>query len=207
MKMVFVKEEREENTTEPETWRIKHEEPETWRIKHEDPETWRIKQEEPEPQRIKHEEPETWRIKHEEPETRRIKHEEPETWRIKHEEPETWRIKQEEPEPQRIKQEEPEPQRIKHEEQGGCCLFCLIRDFCVIIQVQSDFLSQNILMLGCILNQNEIVIAIRQKLTNLANNQLIVSRIVYCCSTMFFLFCPEMKHVFGRKMLVLLLSY
>ncbi len=46
MKMLFVKEEREENTTEPETWRIKHEEPETWRIKHEEPETWRIKHEE-----------------------------------------------------------------------------------------------------------------------------------------------------------------
>ncbi len=69
MKMVFVKEESEENTSEPETWRIKHEEPETCRIKHEEPETWRIKHEEPETWRIKHEEPETWRIKHEEPET------------------------------------------------------------------------------------------------------------------------------------------
>ncbi|XP_058625375.1 oocyte zinc finger protein XlCOF8.4-like [Onychostoma macrolepis] len=46
--MVFVKEESEEDISEPETWRIKHEEPETWRIKHEEPETWRIKQEEPE---------------------------------------------------------------------------------------------------------------------------------------------------------------
>ncbi len=36
MKMVFVKEEIEEDTSEPETWRIKHEEPETWRIKHEE---------------------------------------------------------------------------------------------------------------------------------------------------------------------------
>ncbi len=52
VKMLFVKEEREENMSEPETWRIKHEEPE--------PEPCRIKQEEPEP------EPETWRIKHEE---------------------------------------------------------------------------------------------------------------------------------------------
>ncbi len=43
MKMVFVK---EENTSEPETWRIKHEEPETWRIKHEEPETWRIQHKE-----------------------------------------------------------------------------------------------------------------------------------------------------------------
>ncbi|XP_059358986.1 uncharacterized protein LOC132097348 isoform X8 [Carassius carassius] len=50
--MVFVK---EENTTQPETCRIKHEEPEPRRIKHEEPETCRIKQE-----------PETWRIKHEE---------------------------------------------------------------------------------------------------------------------------------------------
>ncbi len=91
--MVFVKEESEENTSEPETWRIKHEEPETWRIKHE--------------------EPETWRIKHEEPETQIIKHEEPETWRIKREEPETWRIKQ----------EEPEPCRIKQKEQGGLCFY------------------------------------------------------------------------------------
>ncbi len=56
VKMVFVKEESEEKTSEPETWRIKQEEPETCRIKHEEPETWRIK----------HEEPETWRIKHEE---------------------------------------------------------------------------------------------------------------------------------------------
>ncbi|KAL1279126.1 hypothetical protein QQF64_025799, partial [Cirrhinus molitorella] len=46
LKMVFVKEESEENTSEPESYRIKHEEPETWRIKHEKPETWRIKQEE-----------------------------------------------------------------------------------------------------------------------------------------------------------------
>ncbi|KTF75165.1 hypothetical protein cypCar_00031672 [Cyprinus carpio] len=34
--MMFVKEESEENTSEVETWRIKHEEPETWRIKHEE---------------------------------------------------------------------------------------------------------------------------------------------------------------------------
>ncbi len=46
VKMVFVKEESEENMSEPETWRIKHEEPETWRINHEEPETWRIKHEE-----------------------------------------------------------------------------------------------------------------------------------------------------------------
>ncbi len=46
VKMMFVKEEREENMSEPETWRIKHEEPETWRINHEEPETWRIKHEE-----------------------------------------------------------------------------------------------------------------------------------------------------------------
>ncbi len=47
VKMLFVK---EENTSEPETCRIKHEEPE------------------PEPRIIKHEEPEPepWRIKHEE---------------------------------------------------------------------------------------------------------------------------------------------
>ncbi len=38
MKMVFVKEESEENMSEPETWRIKHEEPETWRIKQEEEE-------------------------------------------------------------------------------------------------------------------------------------------------------------------------
>jgi len=60
VKMVFVKEESEENTSEPETWRIKHEEPETWRIKHEEPETWRIKQEEPEPCRIKQKEQGGW---------------------------------------------------------------------------------------------------------------------------------------------------
>ncbi len=100
MKMVFVK---KENTSEPETWRIKHEEPEPCRIKKEEPETWRIKHEEPETWRIKHEEPVTWRIRHEDPETWRIKHEEPETWRLKHEEPETW--------------------RIKNEEQGGRCFF------------------------------------------------------------------------------------
>ncbi len=41
MKMMFVKEESEENMS-PETWRIKQEEPETWRIKHEEPETWDI---------------------------------------------------------------------------------------------------------------------------------------------------------------------
>ncbi len=43
VKMVFVK---EENTSEPETWRIKPEEPEPWRIKQEEPEPWRIKHEE-----------------------------------------------------------------------------------------------------------------------------------------------------------------
>ncbi len=52
VKMVFVKEESEENMIKPEPWRIKHEEPE--------PEPRIIKQEEPEP------EPETWRIKQEE---------------------------------------------------------------------------------------------------------------------------------------------
>ncbi len=46
MKMMFVKEESEEDTTEPETWRIKHEEPETCRIKQDKPETCRIKPEE-----------------------------------------------------------------------------------------------------------------------------------------------------------------
>ncbi len=46
VKMVFVKEESEENTSEPETCRIEHEEPETCRKKHEEPETCRIKQEE-----------------------------------------------------------------------------------------------------------------------------------------------------------------
>ncbi len=55
VKMVFVKEEREEDISEPETWRIKHEELETCRIKHE----------EPEPRIIKHEETETCRIKQE----------------------------------------------------------------------------------------------------------------------------------------------
>ncbi len=64
--MVFVKEESEENTSEPETWRIKHEEQEPCRIKHEEPETWRIQHKEQEPCRIKQEEPETWRIKQEE---------------------------------------------------------------------------------------------------------------------------------------------
>ncbi len=53
MKM-FVK---EENTSEPEPCRIKHEEPE--------PEPCRIKQEEPEPRIVKHEEPEPRIIKHE----------------------------------------------------------------------------------------------------------------------------------------------
>ncbi len=57
VKMVFVK---EENTSEPETWRIKQEEPETWRIKHEETKTCRIKQEEPETWRIKHEEQGGW---------------------------------------------------------------------------------------------------------------------------------------------------
>ncbi len=56
VKMVFVKEESEENIIEPEPFKIKQEEPEPCRIKHE----------EPEPCRIKHEEPETCRIKHEE---------------------------------------------------------------------------------------------------------------------------------------------
>ncbi|KAL0199120.1 hypothetical protein M9458_007660, partial [Cirrhinus mrigala] len=36
VKMVFVKEESEEDMNEPEPWRIKQEEPETWRIKHEE---------------------------------------------------------------------------------------------------------------------------------------------------------------------------
>ncbi len=62
VKMVFVKEEREEDMSEPETWRIKHEEPETWRIKHEEPETCRIKHEEPETCRIKHEEQGGWSL-------------------------------------------------------------------------------------------------------------------------------------------------
>ncbi len=65
VKMVFVKEESEENMIEQETWRIKQEEPEPMKIKQEEPETWRIKQEEPE----------TWRIKQEEPEPRKIKQE------------------------------------------------------------------------------------------------------------------------------------
>ncbi len=43
VKMVFVKEESEENMSEPEPLKIKHEEPEPCRIKHEEPETWRIK--------------------------------------------------------------------------------------------------------------------------------------------------------------------
>ncbi len=67
VKMVFVK---VENTSEPETWRIKLEEPEPFRIK----------QEEPEPCRIKHNEPEPWIIKHEEPEPCSIKHEEQGGW-------------------------------------------------------------------------------------------------------------------------------
>ncbi len=46
VKMLIVKEEREEDMIEPETWRIKQEEPEPCRIKHEESETWRIKQEE-----------------------------------------------------------------------------------------------------------------------------------------------------------------
>ncbi len=69
VKMVFVK---EENTSEPETWRIKHEEPE------------------PEPSRINQEEPEHFIIKQEEPEPGRINQEEPEPCRIKQEEPEGW---------------------------------------------------------------------------------------------------------------------
>ncbi|KAF4115418.1 hypothetical protein G5714_002907 [Onychostoma macrolepis] len=73
--MVFVKEEREEEMSEPEPWGIKQEEPEPCRIKHEEPEPWIIKQEEPEPCRIKHEEPEPWIIKQEEPEPWIIKHE------------------------------------------------------------------------------------------------------------------------------------
>ncbi len=62
VKMVFVKEEREENTIEPEPCRIKQEEPEPRIIKQEEPEPCRIKQEEPEPEpcRIKQEEPEGW---------------------------------------------------------------------------------------------------------------------------------------------------
>ncbi len=56
VKMLFVK---EENTSEPEPCRIKHEEPEPCRIKHEEPEPCRIKHEEPEP------EPEPRIIKHE----------------------------------------------------------------------------------------------------------------------------------------------
>ncbi len=40
MKMVFVKEEREEDTSEPELWRIKQEEPEPWIIKHEEHGGW-----------------------------------------------------------------------------------------------------------------------------------------------------------------------
>ncbi len=81
VKMLFVK---EENTSEPEPCRIKHEQPE--------PEPWRIKHEEPEPWRIKHEEPEPWRIKQEEPEPRRIKHEEPEPRIIKHEDYGGWSL-------------------------------------------------------------------------------------------------------------------
>ncbi len=57
VKMLFVK---EENTSEPETWRIKHEESETCRIKQEESETCRIKQEEPETWRIKQEEQGGW---------------------------------------------------------------------------------------------------------------------------------------------------
>ncbi len=49
VKMVFVKEESEENMIKPEPCRIKQEEPEP------EPETLRIKQEEPEPWRIKQE--------------------------------------------------------------------------------------------------------------------------------------------------------
>ncbi len=75
VKMLFVK---EENTSEPETCRIKHEEPE--------PKPWRIKHEEPEPCRIKHEEQET------EPEPRIIKHEEPEPRIIKHEDYGGWSL-------------------------------------------------------------------------------------------------------------------
>ncbi len=52
MKMVFVK---EENTSEPEPWSIKHEEPDPWSIKHEESDLWSIKHEEPEPWRIKQE--------------------------------------------------------------------------------------------------------------------------------------------------------
>ncbi len=50
----------EENTSEPEPWRIKHDEPEHRRIKHDEPEPRRIKQEEPEPWRIKHDEQGGW---------------------------------------------------------------------------------------------------------------------------------------------------
>ncbi|XP_052406019.1 histone H3.v1 isoform X1 [Carassius gibelio] len=107
--MEFVKEEREENTSEPET-RIKQEEPETWKMEHEEPETWKIE----------HEEPETWKIEHEEPETWKIEHEEPETWKIEHEEQETWKIEHEEQETQRIAHEEQETQRIAHKESETC---------------------------------------------------------------------------------------
>ncbi len=99
VKMVFVK---EENTSEPETWRIKHEEPKPRIIKYEVPE--------PEPCRINHEKPEPRIIKYEQPEPRIIKYEEPE--------PETCRIKQEEP--------EPEPRIIKHEDHGGWSFSSLI---------------------------------------------------------------------------------
>ncbi len=70
MKMVFVKEESEENMIKPETCRIKHEEPEP----------------EPEPCRIKHEEPEICRIKNKEPEPK------PEPWRIKHKDHGGWSL-------------------------------------------------------------------------------------------------------------------
>ncbi len=62
VKMVFVKEESEENTIKPQYFRMKQEEPEPCRNKQEEPELWRIKQEEPEPWRIKQDEPEPCRI-------------------------------------------------------------------------------------------------------------------------------------------------
>ncbi|XP_026053734.1 involucrin-like isoform X3 [Carassius auratus] len=117
--MEFVKEEREENTSEPET-RIKQEEPETWKMEHEEPETWKIEHEEPETWKIEHEEPETWKIEHEEPETCKIEHQEQETWKIEHEEQETWKIEHEEQETWKIEHEEQETQRIAHEESETC---------------------------------------------------------------------------------------
>ncbi|XP_073692130.1 uncharacterized protein [Garra rufa] len=56
VKMVFVKEESEEDMNEPEPWKIKQEELEPCRIKQEEPDTSRIVHEEPEACGIKHEE-------------------------------------------------------------------------------------------------------------------------------------------------------